>query len=212
MTTATDRIREATPDNKRTIRADIALLRAAGARVSTIIGHDPSSHRWHYGITMPETITSARIGRHPVQYTRDNAPVGRTYWHRDGRLMVESRDGRYVAAALQHLASVADNLSPLRRAPGGVCVGYDREPHSGNEMTTENGLCPACTRRLDRDVSLQALIADWQQRAAELSIERDENTYDPNGETDDAIADAMHDCATQLSAILNPPVEDSSDV
>jgi hypothetical protein len=53
-------------------------------------------------------------------------------------------------------------------------------------------------------LAAQGVVADWQQRASELSTERDENTYDPNGETDDAIADTMADCAKQLDGILRP--------
>jgi hypothetical protein len=51
-------------------------------------------------------------------------------------------------------------------------------------------------------LAARTLVADWQQRAAELSVERDENTHDPNAETDDAIAETYADLAAALDRTL----------
>jgi hypothetical protein len=80
-----------------------------------------------------------------------------------------------------------------------TCVGYDREPHTVTDGT-RGGLCPRCDARLDRDVSLRALVDDWRQRATELSPPRSE-TYenDPDDETNDTIADTYVDLANALA-------------
>lgn len=64
----------------------IARLRAAGCRVSTVIGHDPNIGDWIYSIRVPDSIGDMRTGNRPtVRVGWASASVPR---HSDGHHIV----------------------------------------------------------------------------------------------------------------------------